>query len=225
MKARARPTGNGLRRKALREADDANKETRSNGQCVEDYEKWNSHEDIPLPSFSPRTASLIIAAVSLVCYWNTCYGDFVFDDSEAITNNKDLRPESSLFGLFVHDFWGGTLIANESHKSYRPLTVLTFRLNYWLSGGLYPWGFHFVNVVLHAIVSVLSLRVFDEVFENRTSNTGVSREAFLAALIFAVHPIHTESVSIPLKTFIDLALGQPFVSYRNSINVYLCQHI
>lgn len=201
MKARTRQTGNGLRRKGLREAEEFNKETRLNGQSVKESdndEKRICHDEhIPLPSFSPRTSSFIIATVSLVCYWNTCYGDFVFDDSEAIINNKDLRPESSLLGLFVHDFWGGTLTANESHKSYRPLTVLTFRLNYWLSGGLHPWAFHFVNVVLHTLVSVLSLRVFDEVF-SQNSTSMVSREGFLAGLIFAVHPIHTESVSIPV---------------------------
>jgi len=205
MKARTRQIGNGLRRKAFRDAEDESKETRMNGQSVgESDEKWSHGHDehIPLPSFSPRASSLIIAAVSLVCYWNTCYGDFVFDDSEAIINNKDLRPDSSILGLFVHDFWGGTLTANESHKSYRPLTVLTFRLNYWFSAGLHPWGFHFVNVVLNAIVSVLSLRVFNEVF-GQNSSTRTSREGFLAGLIFAVHPIHTESVSIRSKKFID----------------------
>ncbi|KAK3745099.1 hypothetical protein QZH41_015084, partial [Actinostola sp. cb2023] len=200
MRARTRPSGIGLRRKALREAEEFEKESRLNGQCVEgsSKDKWNcaSYEEyIPLPLFTPRAASFIIATVSLLCYWNSCNGDFVFDDSEAIENNKDILPESSLLNLFVHDFWGGNLAANDSHKSYRPLTVLTFRVNYWLSGGLSPWGFHFVNVILHSLVSILSLRVFDEVFENYTPTAKVSRQGFLSALIFAVHPIHTESVA------------------------------
>lgn len=200
MKARGRTSALSLRRKGLRQAEESSKESRQNGHVEyysENDQEWTTDEHhIPIPVFSSRTASFIIAIVSLVCYWNTCSGDFVFDDSEAIINNKDLHPESSLLNLFVHDFWGGTLAANESHKSYRPLTVLTFRLNYWLSGGLNPWGFHFVNVILHAIVSILSLRVFDEVFENSSSAAGVSRESFMSALIFAVHPIHTESVSM-----------------------------
>ena len=53
--------------------------------------------------------------------------DFVFDDSEAIINNKDLEAETPLWDLFVHDFWGSKVASNTSHKSYRPLTVFTFR--------------------------------------------------------------------------------------------------
>lgn len=45
-----------------------------------------------------------------------------------------------------------------SHGSYRPLCVLTFRLNHLL-GGLEPWGYHLVNVALHAACTVLVVRV------------------------------------------------------------------
>ncbi|EDO43484.1 predicted protein [Nematostella vectensis] len=157
----------------------------------------NLNKLLPLPELSRLHASLTIAIVSLLCYWNSCNGDFVFDDSEAILNNKDLRPEAPIWTLFIHDFWGGKLDSNESHKSYRPLTVLTFRLNYWLANGYHPWGFHFVNVVLHAVVSMLSLRIYAVFFEDRVRmKTGqVSQASFLCSLIFAVHPVHTESVA------------------------------
>lgn len=58
---------------------------------------------------------------------NSYQGDFVFDDSEAILSNNDLKSETPLSDLFVHDFWGSKLDSKTSHKSYRPLTVLTFR--------------------------------------------------------------------------------------------------
>ncbi|GFV32854.1 transmembrane and TPR repeat-containing protein 3 [Trichonephila clavipes] len=45
----------------------------------------------------------------------------------------------------------GILIKEHSHKSYRPLTVLSFRLNYAVHG-LEPMGYHFINIVLHAFV-------------------------------------------------------------------------
>jgi hypothetical protein len=204
MRVRARTTGTAFKRKVLKDSEEFEKGSRMNGECVgESIEaKWSStliisDEHLPIPALSYRTASLLIATVSLVCYWNSCNGDFVFDDSEAIVNNKDLRPETPFWKLFLHDFWGGTLASNDSHKSYRPLTVLTYRWSYWLAGGLYPWGFHFVNVILHAVVSGLSLRVFDEVFRGvRAKGSKVSRAGFLCALIFAIHPIHTESVSI-----------------------------
>lgn len=73
-----------------------------------------------------------------------------------------------------------------SHKSYRPLTVLTFRLNYLLSE-LSPATYHLFNVVLHAAVCILFLR-FCRLLMDRTTS-------LVAALLFAVHPIHTEAVS------------------------------
>jgi len=49
------------------------------------------------------------------------------------------------------------LFQEKSHKSYRPLCVLTFRLNYMLSE-LDPWSYHLLNVVLHAVVCVMFMR-------------------------------------------------------------------
>ena len=73
-----------------------------------------------------------------------------------------------------------------SHKSYRPLTVLTFRLNYLLSE-LKPMSYHLLNTVFHAVVSVIFLKVCRLFLDKRSS--------VIAALLFAVHPIHTEAVS------------------------------
>ncbi|OXB68209.1 hypothetical protein ASZ78_014155 [Callipepla squamata] len=72
-------------------------------------------------------AKIVVALISFLCFANSYDGDFVFDDSEAIINNKDLRAETPLGDLWHHDFWGSKLSSNTSHKSYRPLTVLTFR--------------------------------------------------------------------------------------------------
>lgn len=49
------------------------------------------------------------------------------------------------------------VLQEKSHKSYRPLCVLTFRWNYMIHE-LNPMGYHLVNTVLHAIVSALYLR-------------------------------------------------------------------
>lgn len=65
--------------------------------------------------------------LSLICYINTLFGGFVFDDSEAIVKNKDVMPHSPLIDVFLNDFWGTEIALNLSHKSYRPLTILTYR--------------------------------------------------------------------------------------------------
>uniref|UniRef100_A0A8C9VMS7 dolichyl-phosphate-mannose--protein mannosyltransferase n=1 Tax=Scleropages formosus TaxID=113540 RepID=A0A8C9VMS7_SCLFO len=131
---------------------------------------------------------VLLVAVCALCYGNSLRGEFVHDDVWAITNNPDVRPGSSLRAVFSDDFWGKRMADNTSHKSYRPLCILSFKLNIML-GGMTPLYFHMVNVVLHCAVTALLMytckrAVFDD-----------SRLAFLAALLFAVHPIHTEAVS------------------------------
>lgn len=74
-----------------------------------------------------------------------------------------------------------------SHKSWRPLTVLSFRLNH-LTGGLRPRGFHATNVLLHALVTTLFL-----CWSRRVLPRGPA--PIIAALVFAVHPVHCEAVA------------------------------
>ncbi|XP_040847101.1 protein O-mannosyl-transferase TMTC4 [Ochotona curzoniae] len=156
---------------------------------------------VPSSLLPPGWAKLVVGLVALVCFARSYDGDFVFDDSEAIVNNKDLRAETPLADLWLHDFWGSRLSSNSSHKSYRPLAVLTFRFNYYLSGGSYPMGFHVVNIILHGGVSVLMVDVFSVLFGGlQFTSKGrrvhlAPRASLLAALLFAVHPVHTECVA------------------------------
>lgn len=82
---------------------------------------------IPIPQLGFCQAACVVFCLAILCFANSYDGEFVFDDSEAVIGNKDLQPESPLQNLFVHDFWGRRLDSKTSHKSYRPLTVLTFR--------------------------------------------------------------------------------------------------
>jgi len=74
----------------------------------------------------------------------------------------------------------------QSHKSYRPLTVLSFRLNYLLHE-LQPLGYHLLNLLLHAAVTLLYHALCARLLSRHA--------AALAALLFAVHPVHTEAVT------------------------------
>ena len=72
---------------------------------------------------------LLIFAMGLITFGNSINGSFVFDDTEAIINNKDVTsPKTSIAALFLHDFWGSNISSALSHKSYRPLVVLSFKL-------------------------------------------------------------------------------------------------
>ncbi|KAM4731027.1 protein O-mannosyl-transferase TMTC4 isoform 2-T2 [Anableps anableps] len=160
---------------------------------------WDHH--IPLPKLGPVQAKVTVAVVALLCFINSYDGEFVFDDSEAIVNNKDLKPATPLSNIWQNDFWGSNLSSNSSHKSYRPLTVLTFRLNYLIAGGLHPVGFHVLNIILHAVISVLMIDVFAilvgglDYDERGWTVNHAPKTSLLAAIFFAAHPVHTESVA------------------------------
>lgn len=100
--------------------------------------------------------------------------------------NPDVLSSTPISELWRNDFWGTPLNSSESHGSYRPLCVLTFRLNHWL-GGFRPRSFHLTNVLLHVLNTALVLRVA-RVLLPRSS-------ASVAAMLFSTHPIHTEAVS------------------------------
>ena len=140
---------------------------------------------------SPHSLSyLVILLVSVGVYWNSLDAGFVFDDHRAILTNKDLETdgERGLFDLFCNDFWGGSMSRVQSHKSYRPLTVLSYRyLNYWLWGRA-PYTYHLVNVLLHSAVSVSVYSLSCQLMRDRGSS-------LFAAVLFSVHSVHTEAVA------------------------------
>ncbi|XP_040264538.1 protein O-mannosyl-transferase TMTC3 isoform X1 [Bufo bufo] len=152
----------------------------------------------------------VLSCVVVLCYWNSLFCGFVFDDVSAILDNKDLHPATPLKKLFQNDFWGTPMSEERSHKSYRPLTVLTFRLNYLFSE-LNAVSYHLLNLLLHAVVCVIFLKVCRLFLDKRTS--------LIAALLFAVHPIHTEAVTGVVgraELLSSIFLLAAFLSYTKS---------
>ncbi|XP_041341859.1 protein O-mannosyl-transferase TMTC1 [Pyrgilauda ruficollis] len=110
---------------------------------------------------------------------------------------------------------------NTSHKSYRPLCVLTFKLNILLAG-MNPFYFHAVNVILHCLVTLVLMYTCDKaVFKD-------CRLAFVTALFFAVHPIHTEAVTGIVgraDVLACLLFLLAFLSYNRSVDqLYVGEH-
>ncbi|XP_067110655.1 LOW QUALITY PROTEIN: protein O-mannosyl-transferase TMTC2 [Osmerus mordax] len=130
---------------------------------------------------------LVCGAVAFVLYLNTLNADFCYDDSRAIKTNQDLLSETPWTNILYDDFWGTLLTHSGSHKSFRPLCTLSFRLNHAL-GGLRPWGYHLVNVSLHGAVTALFTALCRPLL-------GGGPWSLLAGLLFASHPVHTEAVA------------------------------
>ena len=136
---------------------------------------------------SVGNAALLCGLVAALAYVNTLWCGLVYDDIAAVRRNMDLRPSAPWVNLLYDDYWGQPMGSELSHKSYRPLTVATFRLNYMLHE-LQPLGYHLVNVLLHSAVCYLYVLLCGVVFSEVWP-------ALIAGLLFAVHPIHTEAVS------------------------------
>ncbi|CAO1404459.1 unnamed protein product [Diamesa serratosioi] len=137
---------------------------------------------------------IVIIILNLACYYSTLPGEFVFDDSVAILKNKDVSnklSKQSFKDIFInHDFWGNNLTSNSSHKSYRPITTFTFALQNHLDGELNSQSMKTVNLVIHVLNSCLLIQFYKAIFPQDKSR--LTRN--LVALLFSVHPIHTEAV-------------------------------
>lgn len=150
----------------------------------------------PPPSCLIPALACSILAISL--YLNTLDCGLCFDDVSAITNNQDLRPESPWTDLLWNDFWGTPMDKEGSHKSYRPLTVLTFKINYLLHT-THPLGYHAVNVLLHGAVCFFFVWICSNTIFHRQRNRILS---WISGACFAVHPVHTEAVSTYIHVYI-----------------------
>ena len=130
-------------------------------------------------------ALILIGALSAITRLPCLLGDFLTEDLPAIVYNQDVSGENASWtSTFKNDFHGGNKSA--SHKPYRPLTTLTFRLNVVLFGNS-STIFHLVNILLHSINCLLAYQVV----KKWETNNGI---AFYSALLFSVHPLLTETV-------------------------------
>jgi Tfp pilus assembly protein PilF len=121
-----------------------------------------------------------IFLVACLVYANSLGGAFVSDDRPLVLDHPYTKHLRDFPAIFTAGHYAG-------NGGYRPLTTASFALNYQL-GTTNPLGYHLVNVLLHALVSMLVYLLCARIFRSETA-------ALIAAFIFAVHPIHTEAVA------------------------------
>jgi Flp pilus assembly protein TadD len=134
-------------------------------------------------------AILGVVVLALVAYANAIDNQFALDDIGAILENPIVRGPFRLGTIFTSNYWsaGPGTVSIDDAGLYRPLTVLSFVLDYRLFG-VAPMGYHVVNVIAHVLASIALLFVGLRLFR-------APALAFVAAAIFAAHPIHTEAVT------------------------------
>ena len=129
-----------------------------------------------------RGVSVFIVAVA--CYVNSTTGSFHYDDFHSIVENTSIRSLENLPRFFVDP----ELFSGDVGKGmYRPLLLITFALNYGIHGYEVA-GYHFFNIVLHALTACLVWRLSVIV-------VACERSALIAAFLFAVHPLASEPVN------------------------------
>ena len=134
-------------------------------------------------------AVLILAAVSGIAYFNTLPGAFIHDDESEIVDNPYIRSGRYIGKILTSPAWAFEYSDERAGISnyYRPLQYLIY-MGIYRTCGLNPAGYHLFKLLLHILATVLLFFLLEGYFTN-------FRTALAAAVLFSVHPIHTEAVT------------------------------
>jgi hypothetical protein len=131
-------------------------------------------------TISPGYGAIAVAVTALLVYVVALGNGFALDDVAIIP------ADPRVVGLRVGALLTGTYWHESALGLYRPLASLSYALDWSLSNGSAAW-FHFTNILWHVAASVLAYELLRRLFRPTA--------ALLAALLFAVHPVHTEAVA------------------------------
>jgi tetratricopeptide (TPR) repeat protein len=142
----------------------------------------------PTPSIPSwmKYAWWLIPLIAILVYIPAFNADFTLDDIPIIEENSYIKSTDKIPAIWTSHYWAGKIDANDTGL-YRPLTLTTYNLQYALSGNK-AGAFHVVNILLHALVCFVLMKMAFLVFTDY-------RVALVAGLLFAIHPIHTEAVA------------------------------
>lgn len=141
----------------------------------------------------------IMLAVVLV-YYPGLFGDYLFDDLSNIVDNEKLAIKSlQLDALKAAAFSG------DAGPLKRPVSVLSFALNYYFTG-FDPFYFKLTNLVIHTINTLLVFFITKNIFKALTQEKKLQAYApFLVALLWGVHPLNLTSVLYVVQRMVSLA--------------------
>ena len=157
------------------------------------WERWGWQADAVI-----LAVALLLTAVS---YANALSGEFVYDDERQIVENPLIIESQNLITAVTSDVWAFKGGEDASSNYWRPTFVLWLIGNFRLFGLADTTGWHVAAILLHFGVTVLAYGLLRQLKVERLTAEAIT-------LLFAVHPVHVESVTwISGVTDILLALG------------------
>lgn len=152
-----------------------------------------------IPQFNPlRWQAAIILALCMALYANTLRFDYTLDDTLMITSNDyTLMGVKGISEILTTDAFAGFLGKDKNllpGGRYRPLTHVMFAIEYEL-WGLNPLPGHLLNVLFYALGCLLIFIVLRRFLSGLRNGNAFLSIAFVASLLFAAHPLHTEVVA------------------------------
>lgn len=146
-------------------------------------------------------STIVLILIGGFLYAFNMHNRLFWDDADWILNNSFVHTLSwaNLKFIFSHDTLAGIGLRS---NYYRPFLFVTFLINY-LFRGANPGFYHLTSNLIHLANGVLIFFLLDKFFKKRLA-------AFLAALLFLIHPLQTEAVTYisgrgdPLSVFLML---------------------
>ncbi len=142
---------------------------------------------------------LVLMAFSFVLYSQAIFYGYVLDDQIVIWDNIYVQKGfGGIREIFAYDSFMGFFKEQKfllEGGRYRPLSLATFAVENGIFGKDKPGISHFINLVLYGATGILLYRLLLGLFPRRENGQWFFGLAFVAALIFVLHPLHSEVVA------------------------------
>ena len=154
----------------------------------------------PFSRPSAWRAELVVAAAAIICYINVLPNDFCYDDDPIVRFNDKVNEPGHWLTIWTTDYWSHSRDqAPNRDLLYRPVAMTSYRLVRAVTGP-HPFPQHLVNILLHALVSAMLVRLCRRMDLSPHPVRAKTQGSWLccslaAGVLFAVLPIHSEVVA------------------------------
>lgn len=148
---------------------------------------------------SKKFLIFVVILTTFLTYFNILQNEFVWDDKDFVLNWEETRNFNNIPAFFK----GSVPFPHEG--VYRPLRSIFYAFSYKMYG-LDPLGYKIQAITIHLICAVLIFFIVLRIIKNRAIS-------FMSSLLFAVHPVHTESITFTSASFDTIGIIFFFASF------------